>query len=95
VADEHPVRDPAGHGDAALVAGYEQLRAAALSGGGGGHELVVLATRGMAAWMAAWRCLRPSAAPPRPPLASAHVSAASNEVVAVLASMAAACIGGG
>jgi hypothetical protein len=85
------LRDSAG--DAALVAGYEQLRAAALSGGGGGHGLAVLATQGMAAWMAAWHCLRPSAAPPPPP-ASVHVGAASNEVVAVLASMAAACIGG-
>lgn len=83
------MRDPAG--DAALVAGYEQLRAAALSGGGGGHGLVVLATRGMAAWMAAWRCLCPSAATPP----SAPLSAASNEVVAVLATMAAACLAGG
>jgi hypothetical protein len=57
--------------DGGLVEHYEQLRAAALAGGaGGGHGLALLAARGMAAWIGAWRllCPVPAGAPPvRPP----------------------------
>ncbi len=86
---------------------YEQLRTAALSGGadGGGHGLALLSTRGMAAWIGAWRllCPVPAGAPPiRPPLArpdpagtgdGAGDEGMAGEVVAVLAAMATACLG--
>jgi hypothetical protein len=90
--DEQTGHDPDA---AALVAGYEQLRAAALAGAGAGHGLVVLVTGGMAAWIAACRSLHPSPAPPLRPAASPPVGVAADGVVAVLASMAAACLVGG
>jgi hypothetical protein len=51
----------------ALVAGYEQLRERVLCGEPDGWRLGhgVLATRGMAAWMGAWRALAPAPAPER------------------------------
>jgi hypothetical protein len=86
---------------------YEQLRTAALSGraDGGGHGLALLSTRGMAAWIGAWRLLCPvpaGALPVRPPPArpdpvstggGAGGEGMAGEVVAVLAAMAAACLG--
>jgi hypothetical protein len=73
------------------VARYEELRAAVLGGGpGGGHGLALLAAQGMAAWIVAWRPLR---APDLPVAAPAR--RVPEGVVAVLASMAAACLVGG
>ena len=72
-----------------LAARYEDLRAAALGGRAcAGHGLALLASRGMAAWMAAWRSL-PA---PGPPAVPAPAGPAPDGVVAVLASMAAACL---
>jgi hypothetical protein len=77
-------------GEVDLIARYEELRAAALEGRvASGHGLALLKTRGMAAWMAAWRSLRPS-----PPATPAATGAVPDGVVAVLASMAMACLGG-
>jgi hypothetical protein len=65
------------------------LRAAALGGRiRSGHGLALLASRGMAAWMAAWRSL-PA---PGPPAARAPAGPPPGGVVAVLAAMAAACL---
>jgi hypothetical protein len=90
--DEQPRHD---HDPAVLVAGYEQLRAAALAGAGASHGLVVLSSGGMAAWIAACPNLRPSTAPRVPPTTTAPAGAVADGMVAVLASMAAACIMGG
>ena len=74
-----------------LAARYEELRAAALGGRvRAGHGLALLASRGMAAWMAAWQSL-PAAAPSAAPAAAGPPP---DGVVAVLASMAAACLAG-
>jgi hypothetical protein len=51
-------------GAAQLVDRYEQLRQAAADGSGGWrHGLGVLATKGMAAWIAAWAALPAPAEP--------------------------------
>ena len=78
--------------DAVLTERYEQLRQAVLDGHAEGWRfgLGVLATRGMAAWMAAWRsCPQP---PPPPPGSSSgatpDVSAGAAEMVQILAAMA-------
>jgi len=73
-----------------LAARYEDLRSAALGGRvRGGHGLALLASRGMAAWMAAWRSL-PEPTPP----ARAPAGPPPDGVVAVLAAMTAACLAG-
>ena len=91
MADEHGVPDAAEDDDRGLVARYEQLRTVAVGrdAGGAGHGLALFAARGMAAWMAAWRSLRPS--PPPVPAATGPVA---DDVVVVLAAMAAACLAG-
>lgn len=74
-----------------LAAQYEDLRAAALGGRvRAGHGLALLAARGMAGWMAAWRPL------PAPSLSAVPAAdgPAPDGVVAVLAAMAAACLAG-
>jgi hypothetical protein len=74
-----------------LAAQYEDLRASALGGRvRAGHGLALLASRGMAGWMAAWRSL-PA---PAPPAVTAPSGPAPDGVVAVLAAMAAACLAG-
>ena len=62
-------RDPT-----ALVAGYEGLRTAVLSGRPEGWRLGhgLLAGRGMAAWMATWSALAPAPGTPAPDAPSAH-----------------------
>lgn len=71
------------------MARYEELRAAALGAdSGGGHGLALLGAKGMAAWMGAWRALRPC-----PPPLVPQGGVVPDGVVAVLASMAAACLG--
>lgn len=87
--DEHDCSQCAAD-DAGLAARYEDLRAAALGGRvRAGHGLALLASRGMAAWMAAWQSL-PAPGPPAVPPAGP----APDGVVAVLACMAAACLAG-
>jgi hypothetical protein len=78
---------------------YEQLRAIALGGHAGGNGLGrgVLAGRGMAAWIKAWRSDPPPASwvPATVPTADALESAAGggqHELVHVLAAMALAHI---
>ena len=80
--------------DAVLTERYEQLRQVVLDGHAEGWRfgLGVLATRGMAAWMTAWR----SCPPPPPPSPAAgsssgptpDVSAGAAEMVQILAAMA-------
>ena len=66
--------EPSGEDDpAALVEGYEAMRAAVVGGRAEGwrHGYGVLATGGMAAWMGAWASLAPApaAGTPAPPSA--------------------------
>ena len=78
---------------AAEVDRYEQLRGRALSGDADGWRagLAVLQTRGVAAWLRAWRGV---SAPPRPPtpvrtgIGSGAQPEAVDRLVAALASMA-------
>ena len=72
---------------------YEQLRQRALGGEAAGWRLglAVLEHRGVAAWMRAWRTTTPPASPP----AERGAPAGGDEVVAVLAQMAVACLGRG
>lgn len=83
-----------------LLARYEELRGQALAGRhSGGHGLALLAARGVAAWVAAWRSLRPAptpllAPPARTDLAAGQVAGPGEDVVSVLAAMATACLGG-
>lgn len=80
-------------GDGGLAERYEQLRRRALEGAPDGFRLglAVLQRQGMAAWIHAWKELA-DAFPPQRPDDDAH---ASDEVVAVLASMALAVAGAG
>jgi hypothetical protein len=84
------------HGDpAALAAGYERLRAAVLCGQGDGWRIGhgVLASRGMAAWMGAYRTLAPAPQEPGGASVSRPVSSCpaslprAKELVAVLGEM--------
>jgi hypothetical protein len=77
---------------AAEVARYEQLRDRALSGDADGWRagLAVLQTRGVAAWLRAWRGV---STPPQPASARTGIGAgapaqAADRLVAALASMA-------
>jgi hypothetical protein len=79
--------------DAVLTERYEQLRQVVLDGHAEGWRfgLGVLATRGMAAWMTAWRSCPPP--PPSPAAGSSSgptpdVSAGAAEMVQILAAMA-------
>lgn len=87
--------DPAGTPDTALVDAYEQLRRHALDGDGQGWRLglAVVHRRGVAGWMRAFDGLPTSrragvAAP------SVPVTADDQPLVALLASMALACVAG-
>ncbi len=87
--DDDRVPREAGAGDG-LAARYEELRhAASTDATGGGHGFALFTTKGMVHWMSAWRQLdiatephvsRPVGGPPE------------DAVVAVLASMALACL---
>jgi hypothetical protein len=85
----------AGDGDAVgAVERYERLRACALAGEPDGHRLglALLERRGLAAWARAWRQTAPArSAAPVPPVVE---PAGTGELVAVLASMALACLAG-
>lgn len=72
---------------------YEQLRQRALGGDATGWRLglAVLERRGVAGWMRAWRATTPPASPP----AALGGPAGGEEVVAVLAQMAVACLARG
>jgi len=77
---------------------YEQLRRRALGGQPDGFRLglAVLQRQGMAAWLRAWDDLGAVEPAPRPrPPGAARTTMASDEVVAVLASMTLACAGAG
>jgi hypothetical protein len=88
VADKQTTVDT----DVMLTERYEQLRQVVLDGHADGWRfgLGVLATRGMAAWMAAWR----SCPQPPPPArgsssgATPDVGADATEMVQILAAMA-------
>jgi hypothetical protein len=73
---------------------YERLRACALAGEPDGHRLglALLERRGMAAWARAWQEAAPPPSPPAPP--AVEPSPGAGELVAVLASMALACLAG-
>jgi hypothetical protein len=73
---------------------YERLRACALAGEPDGHRLglALLERRGMAAWARAWQQTAPRPSPPARPGVEPPAGAA--ELVAVLASMALACLAG-
>lgn len=81
-------------GDAGLAERYEQLRQRALEGAPDGFRLglAVLQRQGMAAWIGAWKEFGGVPVAPERPAPAAH---ASDAVVAVLASMALACVGAG
>lgn len=79
-----------------LIEAYQQLRAAALARGGasGGLGAGLLMGKGMSAWIAAWAALPAPRLPASPAvMAATAVTAASPEVVSVLASMALSCVG--
>lgn len=82
-------------GDGGDVERYERLRGCALAGEPDGYRfgLALLERRGVAAWARAWRqtAPAPSAAPAA---AAAETPAGAGELVAVLAAMALACLGG-
>ncbi len=80
-------------GDGGHLERYERLRACALSGEPDGHRLglALLERRGVAAWARTWQSAAPAAPVPsaaRPALEPP----AGVELVAVLASMALACL---
>jgi hypothetical protein len=88
VADKQTTVDT----DVMLTERYEQLRQVVLDGHADGWRfgLGVLATRGMAAWMAAWRSC-PQPPPPAPGSSSGatpDVGADATEMVQILAAMA-------
>lgn len=89
--------EPAAAGSSAGgVERYEQLRRRVLGGQPDGFRLglAVLQRQGMAAWLRAWDDLGAVEAPPKPrPAGDAATTVASDEVVAVLASMTLACAG--
>ncbi len=89
--------EPAAPGNnAGGVERYEQLRRRVLGGQPDGFRLglAVLQRQGMAAWLRAWDDLGAVETPPKPqPPADAATAVASDEVVAVLASMTLACAG--
>lgn len=76
---------------AALLAGYEALRAAVLSGRPDGwrHGHGVLAREGMAGWMAAWAAAAPAAGTTAPQLSdpSTPTSSKSDATTTVLSSL--------
>jgi hypothetical protein len=74
---------------------YEQLRARALSGAPDGWRLglAMLERRGMAAWARAWRTTAPASPRPSRPVVEAPADPA--QIVAVLATMALACVASG
>lgn len=76
-----------------LVERYEELRRRALDGQADGWRLglAVLQRQGVAAWIHAWDAVAPTPVPAR----STPAPAGSEQVVAVLASMALACAAGG
>lgn len=86
-----------------MAARYESLRATALDdGAGGGLGAALLTSQGMAAWMRGWRACTPASrrsqglserGEPVERVEPAR-TAASGEVVDVLAAMALACVGG-
>ncbi|MGH2781824.1 MAG: hypothetical protein ACRDLA_10550 [Thermoleophilaceae bacterium] len=80
-------------GKASDVERYERLRACALSGEPDGHRfgLALLERRGLAAWARAWQETAPR---PSPPARAAVEPPTGGELVAVLASMALACLPG-
>ncbi len=69
---------------------YEELRSAASGGMSGGNGLALFSAKGMAHWMSAWRQLAPVPASAPQPVGGPL----PDDVVAVLAAMATACIGG-
>jgi len=72
---------------------YETLRRHALGGDASGWRLglAVMQRQGVTAWLRAWQAI-PAAPPPRSAAAGGPV--VGDELVAVLASMALACVGG-
>jgi hypothetical protein len=80
-------------GDGGDVERYEALRRHALDGAASGWRLglAVLQRHGVAAWARAWHAAAVS--PPARPAAGAPVG--GDELVAVLATMALACVEGG
>jgi hypothetical protein len=72
---------------------YEVLRRHALGGEESGWRLglAIMQRQGVTAWLRAWQTI--PAAPARPAAVDARVG--GDELVAVLATMAMACIGGG
>jgi hypothetical protein len=89
--------EPAAPGsNAGGVERYELLRRRVLDGQPDGFRLglAVLQRQGMAAWLRAWDDLGAAEAAPRPqPPGDGATTVASDEVVAVLASMTLACAG--
>jgi hypothetical protein len=87
-ASDEPAADPE-----RAVERYERLRRCALAGEPDGHRLglALLERRGLAAWTRAWQ---ESAPRPSPPARAAVEPPGGSELVAVLASMALACVAG-
>jgi len=89
--------EPAAPGSSAGgVERYEQLRRRVLGGQPDGFRLglAVLQRQGVAAWLRVWDDLGVVESPPKPQLAGdAATAVASDQVVAVLASMTLACAG--
>jgi hypothetical protein len=81
------------HRDRGDVERYEALRRHALGGAASGWRLglAVLQRRGVAAWARAWQ----AAAASQPARPAADIPLGGDELVAVLATMALACAGGG
>lgn len=88
-ADDDRAPREAGAGDG-LAARYEELRHVASSNAtGGGHGLALFTAKGMVHWMSAWRQLDIA---PEPYAARSVGGPPTDAVVAVLASMAVACL---
>ncbi len=91
MGDEHAAVVSADDDGVGLVERYEELRASVVAGRAvPSHGLALLMARGMAAWMAAWRSL----GPPARPAIEASAGSIPTGIVAVLASMAVACLDG-
>lgn len=83
-------------GDGGDVERYERLRACALAGESDGHRLglALFERRGLAAWARAWQETAPRPSPPAHLAVGPSAGAGAGELVAVLASMAVACLAG-